>query len=301
MNIRVENEPNREVSPRAGRLWIVAAALLWSSSGVFAKLAIFDDWPLESRGALLGFWRALFAGALLLPFVRRPRWTPRLVPMTISFAGMNATFLTAMTLTTAANAIWLQSTAPLWVFAIGLLWRTEPFDRRNVVPVVCAAAGVGMILYHEIAGEAQTGVICGLAAGMFYASVILSLRGLRHEDSAWLVAINHLVAAAALAPYMLWLGILPSGQQLLVLAAFGMLQMALPYLCFARGLRGISGQEASGIGLIEPVIMPLWVFLASSEVPAWWTLAGGGLIFAGLAWRYLRSDTSDAAGQVPGN
>jgi drug/metabolite transporter, DME family len=288
MSSLVELQRRREVSHRAGRLWIVVAALLWSSSGVFAKSAVFDDWALESRGAILGFWRALFAGLLLLPFVRRPRWTPRLVPMTLSFAGMNATFLTAMTLTTAANAIWLQSTAPLWVFAIGLIWRTEPFDRRNLVPVACAAAGVGLILYHEIAGDARTGVACGLAAGLFYASVIISLRGLRDEDSAWLVAINHLIAAAALAPYVLWLGIVPSGQQLFVLAAFGMLQMAIPYLCFARGLRGISGQEASGIGLIEPVIMPLWVFLASSEVPAWWTLAGGGLIFAGLAWRYLR-------------
>jgi drug/metabolite transporter (DMT)-like permease len=287
-----------EVSQRAGRLWIVAAALLWSSSGVFAKSGVFDDWPLESRGAMLGFWRALFAGALLLPFVRQPRWTPRLVPMTLSFAGMNVTFLTAMTLTTAANAIWLQSTAPLWVFAIGLIWRTEPFDRRNLVPLVTAAGGVGLILYHEIAGDAQLGVASGLASGVFFAGVVLSLRGLRHENSAWLVALNHLVAAAVLAPYVIWLGIVPSGQQLVVLAAFGMLQMAVPYLCFARGLRGISGQEASGIGLIEPVILPLWVFLATAEIPAWWTLAGGGLIFAGLVWRY-RSPDVPSASRIP--
>ncbi|MGD9769782.1 MAG: EamA family transporter [Pseudolabrys sp.] len=91
---------------------------------------------------------------------------------------------------------------------------------------------------------------------------------------------------------------MPSGQQLVVLAAFGMLQMAVPYLCFARGLRGISGQEASGIGLIEPVILPLWVFLATAEIPAWWTLAGGGLIFAGLVWRY-RSPDVPSASRVP--
>ncbi|HEV3137158.1 MAG TPA: hypothetical protein VGZ26_04625, partial [Pirellulales bacterium] len=56
-----------------GRLWIVLAAVMWSSSGLFAKAPIFDTWPAETRGVLLAFWRALFAGLLLLPLVRRPR------------------------------------------------------------------------------------------------------------------------------------------------------------------------------------------------------------------------------------
>jgi len=290
MSEREATTPASGASARTARWWIVAAALLWSMSGVFAKSGTFDDWPLEARGPLLGFWRALFAGLFLLPFVRRPRWTPWLVPMTLSFAGMNASFLTAMTLTTAANAIWLQCTAPLWVFLIGLALRIDPLDRRNTVPIVAAACGVGLILYYELSGGARSGVAFGLAAGIFYAGVIISLRGLRNENGAWLVALNLLVSAAVLAPYVMRLGIVPSAWQFFVLAAFGIMQMAIPYLCFARGLRGISGQEASGIGLIEPIVMPVWVFLASGEAPAWWTIVGGGMIFAGLAWRYLRAE-----------
>ena len=246
----------------SGRLWVVTAALLWSTSGLFAKSPLFDDFPPDSRGVLLAFWRALFAGLLLLPLVRRPRWRPGLVPMTLSFAGMNATYLTAMTLTTAANAIWLQSTAPLWVFVLGWCWGKDIIERRDLVPLACGALGVGVILYHELLGQAQVGILCGLAAGVMYAGVVLTMRELRDENGAWLIVLNHLVAAALLLPYLLYLNVWPSAQQLALLAVFGLVQMGLPYLCFARGLRSISGQEAAGIGLLDPVVAPLCVYVA---------------------------------------
>lgn len=287
-----ENGPQSQL---AGRLLILAAALLWSLGGLFAKAPVFDDWPVESRGALLAFWRALFAGLLLAPMVRRPRWQPALVPLTAAFTGMNITYLSAMSLTTAANAIWLQCTAPVWVFVLSAVWGTDRFDRRDLFTLACAGLGVGLILSRELprsaaagmpAGASQWGVGLALTAGVCYAIVVMAMRQLRETDGAWLVALCHLVAATVLAPYVVWMGVWPSPVQLAVLAAFGLLQMGLPYWLFARGLRSISGQEASGLGLIEPVLMPIWVFLAWHEEPAWWTLVGGGLILAGLMLRY---------------
>src|SRR5207249_102153 len=101
---RVSASPSPRVFPSslAARGWIVAAAVLWSVGGLFAKAPTFQDWPPDVRGPMLAFWRALFAGLLLLPLVRRPRWRPQLVPMGLCFAAMNLTYLTAMTLTTAA-------------------------------------------------------------------------------------------------------------------------------------------------------------------------------------------------------
>jgi len=114
-----------------GRLCIFAAAVLWSTSGVFAKSPVFDVWPPEVRGPVLAFWRAVFAGLLILPMVRGVRFRPALVPMTLCFVVMNVTFLTAMTMTTAGNVIWLQHTAPAWVFLFGVLLLGEPLVRRN--------------------------------------------------------------------------------------------------------------------------------------------------------------------------
>jgi drug/metabolite transporter (DMT)-like permease len=127
---------------------------------------------------------------------------------------------------------------------------------------------------------------------LFYSGVLLSLRYLRGEDAAWLVALNHITTAIVLAPYVYWTGVRPSGEQFGYLAAFGMLQMGLPYLLCARGLRSVPGHEASGILLLEPLLLPVWVWLAwhahaDYEAPSWWTYVGGGLILTGLASRYV--------------
>ena len=272
------------------------AALLWSTNGLFVKSHVFDDWPQDVRGTLLAFWRALFAGMLLLPAVRKPRWDWRLVPMALAFTAMNVTFLQSMTLTTAANAIWLQSTAPLWVFLFSLTLYRDVRDPRDLVPLLCGLAGAAVILSFELRANslesrAGIGVVLGLMSGVFYATVVVSMRRLRGHSGAFLVALNHLAAAALIAPYLLYRGEPVSGHQLLVLAAFGFFQMGLPYLLFARGLREISGQEGTALALLEPVLVPIWVMLTPrGERPAWWTVAGGALILAGLVFRYLQAE-----------
>jgi drug/metabolite transporter, DME family len=269
---------------------MVGAVVLWSLSGLFAKAPLFDEWPEADRGALLAFWRAVFATTVLLPLVRRARFRRGLIPLTLSFAGMNLTYLTAMSLSTAANAIWLQMTAPLWVFLFGLVLFREKIAGREAVPLVFGLAGVGTILLFEFLREAapqRTGVVCGVASGACYGGVIVMMHRMREENHAWLVAVCHAVTAAILLPVVVRLGVRPSFAQLAVLACFGAFQMALPYIFLMRALRTISGQEAIGIGLIEPLLVPLWVLLAWGEMPDWWTLAGGAMILSGLSVRYF--------------
>lgn len=279
-------------SAKSGRLLVVAAAIMWSTSGFFAKAPLFEEWPQSSRGPLLAFWRAAMASLVLLPLVRRPRWTPRLIPMVLTFAAMNVTYLSALVLTSAANAIWLQNTAPAWVFLIGVLFLGEPVHRRDWLVLVFGIIGVAVILAYEIRGESLLGVILGLLSGFFYGGVVLTIRHLRDHESAWLVALNHLSCALLFLPFVLWRGIWPSGEQLVMLAGFGMVQMGIPYLMFATGVRSVTGHEASGIALLEPVLVPIWVYVAWRHAPTyqgadWWTLVGGALILTGLTLRYL--------------
>ncbi|MCE9607979.1 MAG: EamA family transporter [Planctomycetia bacterium] len=274
-----------------GRLFVVAAALLWSSNGLFVKNTLFADWPHEQRGLLLAFWRALFAALVLLPLVRTPRLSIKLLPMLIVFFAMSVTFLQSMVWTTTANAIWLQNIAPLWVCIFARL-SGETLDRRDLTTLVFSVAGVSLILVCELSGTdwsgtAPRGVLLGFLSGLFYAGVIYFLRKLRHYDPAWLIVVNLTTTAVLLSPTPWQTGIWPSGNQWLGLIAFGGLQMGAAYFCFARGMRTISGQEGSGIGLLEPILGPIWVWLCFQERPAWWTIAGGALIFCGLSWRYL--------------
>lgn len=285
-------------SKLSGRILILIAVVMWSTSGLFAKAPLWNNWPEGERGPLLAFWRAVFAGLVLLPFVRRPRWTPGLVPMVLVFAAMNVTYLSAMSRTEATNAIWLQYTAPVWVFLISAIWLREQIVTRDWLLLAFGTAGVGTILAFELRGEALAGVVCGLLSGLFYAGVVVSLRQLRHLDLVWLVALNHVIASVLIAPYVLYQGLWPTPVQLVGLAGFGIFQMGLPYVLFAHGLRSIAGHEASGITLLEPLLVPIWVYLAwhqtpTYQPPAWWTLAGGAMILAGLVLRYteVRRDT----------
>lgn len=279
-----------------GRWLILAAALLWSSSGFFAKADVFVGWP----GPLLAFWRAVFACLVLLPFVRRPSWSPWLVPMTMCFVGMNWSYLTAMTDGRAATAIWLQSTSPLWVLLASAIFLRERFGRADVWLVALGLAGVAIILFFELQGASGSSVFFGLLSGLLYAGVVLSLRYLRSSDSAWLVAFNLMVTAVVLSPYAFLSDISPAGGQWLYLVGFGMLQMGVPYLLFARGVRYISGHEASGIVLAEPVLVPVWAYVVWDEAITWPIVVGGALIFSGLALRFTAFKPARVLRHPPG-
>ena len=284
---------NEHAGSHRGRWFVFAASVLWSTNGLFVKSPLFANWPSDQRGALLGLWRALFAVAILLPLVRRPQLSWRLLPMAIAFAAMSGVFLQSMVWTTAANAIWLQNIAPVWLCLFSFLGG-EKIDRRDLRTLGFAASGIGLILVCELGQSGATvetiwGVLLGLLSGMFYSFVIYFLRHLRDFDAAWLVVINLATTALLMSPLPTVTGIWPHGEQWLALAAFGVFQLGLAYYCFARGVKTISSQEAAGLGLLEPIMVPIWVWLRYGELPAPWTMAGGALILIGLALRYRRT------------
>jgi drug/metabolite transporter (DMT)-like permease len=272
-----------------GRLCVLAAALLWSISGAVVKsppLAAIDE---SYRGPLLACYRALFAAAFLLPFVRASSicWRPMLVPMVISFASMNLLFVTALTKTTAAAAIFLQYTSIIWATLLARVFLGERIDRGNVVALVCGICGIGWIVAGDWNGANFAGNMIALAAGFAYAGVVLCLRVLRDEDSAWLVMLNHAVGGVVLLPWIWTLPVWLALSQWSLIAMLGIVQMGLAYVLFARGVRSIKTQEAALIPLLEPLLNPLWVWLLWREQVAAGTWVGGALIVGGLALRYL--------------
>jgi drug/metabolite transporter (DMT)-like permease len=270
------------------RLLLVAAALLWSTSGLFVKSPPLERLPLEDRGPVLACYRTLFAALVLLPFVRRAqvRWRPMLVPTALSFALMNLLFVTAMTRTTAAAAIFLQYTATVWAAVIGVWLLRERLDRGSVVALVCAVAGIAWIVSAESRSDHVTGNLIALGSGAAYAGVVLGLRVLRTEGAVWLVTLNHAVAGLVLLPWVIPRGVSLDATQWALVALLGVMQMGLPYILFARALRAVTAQEAALVTLLEPVLNPCWVWLVWGETPSRATLVGGAFILGGLLLRY---------------
>lgn len=247
---------------------------------------------------LLAFWRTLFAGLFLLPLIRKPSWSWRLIPTTIIFALMNVTYLNAMTQTTAANAIWLQNTAPAWVVLFTAVVFKTPLTKPEKRMLGFGMVGVVIILTCELT-RTQTqpqGIIWGVFGGLTFAGVVITVRWLRDLDAAWVIVLNHLVTAAILFPFLLRTGIYPTSSQAVFLATFGVLQLGLPYVLFARCLRHVPSHEAAFIILLEPLLVPIWVFVAyrnhvTYQPPQWWTWTGAAFILAGLITRYGRLGT----------
>ena len=295
MGIRIPQRPSLMV----GRFCILGAALMWSSAGFLTKYPVFNNWTPEYRGILFAFWRAMFVALMLLPLVRRPRFRWALLPSGVAFGVMSAAYLSAAVLTTATNAIWLQETSPWWVLLFGVLFLRERPQRADWVSLLCGTVGVATILFFELRGVAAAiadgsvmqpggvptpvwGVGLGLISGIAYGGVVTALRYLRDEPVVWLVFFNQAVVALLFLPAVIAVGTLPSMKQTLFLVVFGVFQMGFPYLLMSYGLRTVRSLEAVMLAMLEPLLVPLWAWFGSGEVPAPWTLFGGAWILVGL-------------------
>ena len=274
-----------------GKLLIFLAGVLWSLSGVWTK-------SLPDDGATIAIWRGLFAGLALAPLARGrgpKRMGARYLFIAIAFAMMVGLYIGAIKATTAANAIFLQCSATAWVVPIGWLFLKEKPDQRTLLGVGLAVVGICWILLPELAGLGSghlMGMLMGLTSGVAYASVVVGLRSCRADDPIWLSAWKNMAGSLILAGIIALSGasILPYRSSLPGLAIFGFLQMSLPYIFFARGLRTTSPAQATLIALVEPILNPFWVWLLHGEKPHDSTIIGGLLMIAGVLVANLRSN-----------
>ena len=264
-----------------GRWLIFSAAFLWSLAGVFIKFL--DVPPLT-----IVFYRSLFAGLVFTPFLRRnglPLNGPILVSA-LTYTAAISSFVAANKLTTAANAIVLQYTAPIFVFLFSGLVLKEKIAKLNGFALAVSMIGIAIISLDSVGQPDMAGVLLALLSGLLFAAYMINLRRTREINPVYLTWINNMVCALLLlfvVKSQLWL----TATQLWILIVMGAVQLGMPYFLFSKGLHAVSLQEASLIALIEPVLNPLWVALVVGEIPSKATVAGGGMILLGLGVRYV--------------
>ncbi len=260
------------------RLLLLAAAALWSTAGAGMKLC-------GLSGLQIAGGRSLVAGLFLLaalPEARR-RPTARMALAVVGYAATVVLFAIANKLTTAANAIFIQDSAPLWVLALSPVLISERAGRGELLAIPVYAMGLALFFLDELSPGQLTGNLVALASGLAFALCIIGLRRARQEAPAALVHGN-LLAAAAVLP--LWTtGPSPRPLDLALLAYLGVFQLGLAYLCFARGIARIPALEASLLVLLEPVLNPIWTYLVVGERPGPWALLGGAVVLAATIWR----------------
>jgi DME family drug/metabolite transporter len=263
------------------RLLLLAAAVLWSSAGAVIKLSALDAWQLAGGRALVA---ASFL-AIAVPAARRRPSRPLLL-VGVAYAATTVLFVLANKLTTSANAIFLQDTAPLWVLLLSPWVLGERPSRGALLSIPVFGAGLALFFVDRLSPGQLAGNLVALVAGIAFAASILGLRRIGPDGPAALVWGNLLAAAATLP---LWpLGPAAGLGDLGAVAFLGVFQLGLAYLCFSLGLRGTPALEASLLVLLEPVLNPVWTYLFAGERPGPWALAGGAVILLATIWRTLQ-------------
>jgi drug/metabolite transporter, DME family len=277
------------------RLYVLAAALLFSTGGAAIKATSLPWWQ-------VGSLRSMIAGLVILAVLpeSRRKWTGAVWIAGVFYALTLALFAIATKLTTAASAIFLQATAPLYMLVIGPLFLHEKLRRRDVG--LSAAAGVGLLLFFfDPAGASATapeplqGNIYAATTGFTWALTVTAMRWMARNpggpSNLALVALGNLLAfAIALVPaWPLEAVSLRDGAILLYL---GTIQIGLSYYLISQGVKHVSALETSALILLEPAMNPVWTYLAHGETPGTLSIWGAVVIFAatlGHTWLASRA------------
>ena len=281
--------------PHISPLWLVfAAAVLWSTGGLCIKAC-------SLPAVELAFGRSVLAGltVALLTYRRGFRLNRVTALASVLYAGTLLLFVVATKLTTAANAIFLQYTAPLYILLAEPLMFRERLRPRDVAVVGVCLAGMALFFVGELRPADLQGNLAALASGLCYAFFVLLLR---HPDAAAVnrassVVYGNLLLAAATAPaFFAGAGFALSGRDALILLYLGVVQIGVAYTLFTAGMaRGVRSLDAGIVGYVEPILNPIWVFLLLGERPAPWALAGGAIIIAAVACHGLLSAATPVA------
>lgn len=262
------------------RLFVLAAAVLWSTAGAAIKLT-------DLTGLQVSSGRSLVAAAVLLLLVPAARRRPskKALWAALAYAATVTLFVIANKLTTAANAIFLQDAAPLYVMLLSPLLLKEKPSRSELSSAPVFLLGLALFFFDQLSPGQLLGNGVAILSGVAFALAIIGLRAVGEEGPVTLVWGN-LFAGVGVAPFAL-AGFAPSGADLLVLGWLGVFQLAAAYLLFSRGVRDTPATEASLLILIEPVLSPVWTFFLAGERPGPFALAGGAVILAATLWRVV--------------
>ena len=269
-------------NPNISPLWLVlGAAALWSTGGLFIKATHLSAFELS-------FGRSLLAAIVIAVYTRREGFgLNRISAITaVLYAALLILFVLATKLTTAANAIFLQYTAPVYVLILEPPFYKEKFRSRDFVTVAACLLGMSLFFVGKLRPEDVRGNVLALASGACFALFFLLLRHskARQVNRAASTIYGNLLAVVICAPA--FVGALERGVPALdwaCIAYLGIVQIGVAYLLFTSAMaRGVRSLDAGIIGYVEPVLNPIWVFLFLGERPSGWAIIGGAIIITSV-------------------
>lgn len=263
---------------------LVVTGVMWSLAGVLIKNV--DASPIAISGI-----RSAVAFVVMLPFIRRGDLTFSAIQMAgaVFYAANMLVFVASTTLTTAANAIVLQYTAPIYVALLGFWFLKERTSLPEWITVGAAVAGVAMFFFDELSAGGFWGNILGIGAGLSFALAVLCFRRQKDGSPIGSMFLGNAITAVVALPFIVRSvpGEWTDWRMLLVL---GVVQLGLPYVFYAWAIKRVTALEGIMVPVIEPILNPVWVWFFLGETPGKWALPGGLIVVcAAVACASLRA------------
>lgn len=265
---------------------VLIAVFLWSTGGLFIKLTTLDAYQVT-------FFRSLFAAIIVLILTRKDglKIDAFGILTSIIYALLLFLFVWATKKTTAANAIFLQYTAPIYILILAPFIIGEKFHLRDLLTVVIVLAGMSLFFVGQLRLEDYQGNAAALGSGVLLGLYIMLLKHPKGDglNPTITVIYGNLILVLLTAPT--GVSAIPSMVFLdwFAVIFLGVFQIGISYILFIKGVRGGTRPlDASLIGFIEPLLNPVWVFIFVGERPSEWALLGGGIIIAAIAIHTVR-------------
>ena len=261
-------------------LILILAAILWSSGGVFIKLV--DMHPMAITGT-----RSLGTALVFLIYIRRPKfkWDKETIIGALAYCGMVMLYVSSMKMTTAANAIFLEFTAPIYVVIFGYYLLNERVTKFDIFAMAIIFIGMGLFFMDELTLYGFWGNIMALGAGVCLALVTVIVRKQKDTSAFEIVLLGNLLTSVVCVPFMVKAIGGSQSSDWIILILLGIFQLGIPYVLYTIVLKYLPAIDAILIGMIEPVLTPIWVFLIVGETVGKWAFIGGALVITGSLGR----------------
>jgi len=255
-------------------------AVLWSSGGLLIKAVSWN--PIAIAGT-----RSAIAALLLLAVIRRPQftWSSAQIGGAVAYAVTVILFVAANKLTTAANAILLQYTSPIYAALLGAWFLGERATALDWLTIGLTLAGMGLFFLDDLAIGGVWGNACAIVSGGTFACLVLFLRKQRDSSPLESVLLGNALTALVSLPFTLQSQ--PGLSGWVRLALLGVFQLGLPYILYSAAIKHVTALEAILIPVVEPILSPLWVFLVMGEAPGRWALVGGLIVLVSVTVRCM--------------
>jgi drug/metabolite transporter (DMT)-like permease len=281
---------------RRGLMLVGGAAIVWSSGGLLARLVTADPWTIL-------FWRSVFACLFLLGYAwfrnrgrliktfRDLGWPG--VLLGLCFATASSCFIIALSLTSVANIMFIQSSAPFIAGLLGWLVMGERVTPRSWLAMGAALAGIAVMMYGSFGGGRLAGDLLSIVIAFGFAGAIVTTRRYKNLRMAPATCFATAFTTVISLPFAAPLSV--GSVDLFYLLLFGVGQMGFGLVLFTAGARLVPAAEAGLISILEAILSPLWVWLLLAEDPGEYTLAGGAIVLTAIVvhtlvdWRAERT------------